>query len=60
MTFAEVMTAVALTSMRTSASCPETLMLITVGAAGIFESVWAKATCANSSKAPSCLALIIS
>src|ERR1700687_3310985 len=34
-------------------------MLVTTGATGIFAAVCAKATCANSSKAPSCIALII-
>jgi hypothetical protein len=38
-TFAEVTTAVALTSIRTSVSCPEILMLMTVGAAGMFVAV---------------------
>jgi len=58
-TFAEVTEAVALTSIRTSAFCPETLMLVTAGATGGLVGVCAEATCANSSKAPSCLALII-
>src|ERR1700682_5379233 len=40
-------------------ACPETLMLVTTGTAGIFVAVCANATCANSSKAPSCIALII-
>src|ERR1700737_1294988 len=54
------MTALAFTSIRTSASCLETLMLLTTGGAGIFVAVWAKAACANNRKAPSLLALIIS
>jgi hypothetical protein len=58
-TFAEVTAAVALTSMRTSVFCPETLMLVTAGGASVLVGVCADATCANSSKAPSCLALII-